>query len=517
MATKAKQSSTFLVPDTGPELVVGLVAPIGTDLSIVENVLREEFEKVGYESECLHVSKLMKDSKIELKLKESPLETRYKTYMDAGNKIRRKMRRNDALALLSIAAIKKRRGQITGKMTKPSPKTVYIFNQLKRPEEVEKLRDVYGKLFIQVSAYCSSASRLNSLTHKISESHHGDKRSEHYKSYAQNLIVRDDDEEQNEYGQRVKNTFPLADVIISAENENSTRETCRRFIRAFFGDSFITPRKEEYGAYTAKCASLRSSDLSRQVGAAAVTKQGEIIALGCNEVPKGGGGTYWEEDETDSRDFVHGFDPAHKMKRHLLEDIFRILNEGKWLRDDVASKGMTEMVRLALDKRSNPHIEDANIMNSLEYGRIIHAEMSVIADCARRGISLRESILYTTTYPCHNCARHIVASGISEVVFLEPYSKSLAGELHNDSIHFDDGRPGTRNQVVFRQFIGIAPERYWEIFKRGKRKDESGIAKKWQPAKATPIVKQFVASYIPIESAVVKTTEEILKPLQTET
>lgn len=49
----------------------------------------------------------------------------------------------------------------------------------------------------------------------------------------------------------------------------------------------------------------------------------------------------------------------------------------------------------------------------------------------------REATLYSTTYPCHGCAKHIVAAGISEVVYYEPYPKSRALALHDDSIQED--------------------------------------------------------------------------------
>lgn len=65
----------------------------------------------------------------------------------------------------------------------------------------------------------------------------------------------------------------------------------------------------------------------------------------------------------------------------------------------------------------------------------MHAEMFAITDAARRGLSVRDATLYCTTFPCHMCARHIIASGIRKVVYIEPYPKSMAkGALQ--------GRPG---------------------------------------------------------------------------
>jgi deoxycytidylate deaminase len=61
----------------------------------------------------------------------------------------------------------------------------------------------------------------------------------------------------------------------------------------------------------------------------------------------------------------------------------------------------------------------------IEFSRSIHAEMDAILGVAREGKhSLVGSTLYTNTYPCHNCARHIVAAGITNVVYIQPYKKA---------------------------------------------------------------------------------------------
>jgi cytidine deaminase len=79
-----------------------------------------------------------------------------------------------------------------------------------------------------------------------------------------------------------------------------------RFVQAFFGRTDISPSKNEYGMYAAKSAALRSADLSRQVGAAVFTDDGELITQGCNEVPKAFGGTYWDLEDPDFRDVKLG-------------------------------------------------------------------------------------------------------------------------------------------------------------------------------------------------------------------
>ena len=51
----------------------------------------------------------------------------------------------------------------------------------------------------------------------------------------------------------------------------------------------------------------------------------------------------------------------------------------------------------------------------------IHAEQNAIAYAARNGINIEGAKMYVTYSPCINCAKMIVASGISEVIYLEEY------------------------------------------------------------------------------------------------
>lgn len=51
-----------------------------------------------------------------------------------------------------------------------------------------------------------------------------------------------------------------------------------------------------------------------------------------------------------------------------------------------------------------------------------HAEMDAISQATKRGIKLDRSVMYTTTFPCINCAKVIVGSGIKEVIFREDYA-----------------------------------------------------------------------------------------------
>src|SRR5262249_35301267 len=153
----------------------------------------------------------------------------------------------------------------------------FIIRSLKHPKEVDTLRRVYGREFYLVSAYSRKKIRIDRLTQDIAESHH-DSDIESYRSAAEGLHHRDEQEIRNSFGQNVRNTFPLADVFVSVDNRQTGEQAVRDFIELVFGNQFITPNRDELGMFFARAAALRSADLSRQVGAAITTDECEIVA-----------------------------------------------------------------------------------------------------------------------------------------------------------------------------------------------------------------------------------------------
>jgi deoxycytidylate deaminase len=137
--------------------------------------------------------------------------------------------------------------------------------------------------------------------------------------------------------------------------------------------------------------------------------------------------------------------------------------------------------------------ENSQLKSIIEYSRAVHAEMDAIVSLARDSkASAKGATLFSTTYPCHSCARHIVAAGIKKVVFIEPYEKSLAKQLHNDSI-----TSGSEQQkVVFVSFEGVAPRRFDAFFGGQKvRKDSDGFATKIIISDANHVDAQFLDPY----------------------
>ena len=84
----------FLGQVDGPELFIGLVGAIGTNLPLVVEALSEELRELSYDPHEIHLSHLIRPSpefRSLARLDGGPQETRIEKYMDAGDALRRNM------------------------------------------------------------------------------------------------------------------------------------------------------------------------------------------------------------------------------------------------------------------------------------------------------------------------------------------------------------------------------------------------------------------------------------------
>jgi len=308
------------------------------------------------------------------------------------------------------------------------------------------------------------------------------------------------------YGQHTRDVFEMSDAFIDIDS-NDVECQFERIFQLIFGSPHITPTKDEYAMHIAYSSSLRSSDLSRQVGAVILSSNGEIISTGANEVPKAGGGLYWPEDKEIHRDTEKGYDSNEKRKYELAEKIITKLKPE--LLEDSDNLDISEMKKI---------FADTGVFDITEYGRQVHAEMEALISCARIGISTRGCTLYSTTFPCHNCAKHIVSSGISRVVFVEPYPKSKALDLHDDSISFphdnkDDNESG---KVVFEPYVGVGHRIFVDVFSMklstGRQiiRKANGEKIKWKPSDSSPRLQLLPLSYIERERGIIGDISDLI-------
>lgn len=162
-------------------------------------------------------------------------------------------------------------------------------------------------------------------------------------------------------------------------------------------------------------ASVNSADLSRQVGAVITSKYLDIIATGSNDVQKSGGGKYWPDSTykpltedsfgtfEDKRDASIGFDANAAEISYLADEIASNLINSSL---DFGSVTKGELSSVLRNKTS--------LKDITEFGRVVHAELSAIMSASRNSLSVVGAHLFCTTFPCHNCAKHIIASGIKK-------------------------------------------------------------------------------------------------------
>ena len=112
---------------------------------------------------------------------------------------------------------------------------------------------------------------------------------------------------------------------------------------------------DEYFMGVARLSAMRSKDPITQVGACIVNDKKRIVGIGYNGFPKG-----------------------------VDDDSFPWSKDGEWL--------------------------------NTKYPYVVHAEPNAILNST---VSLDNSTLYVTLFPCNECAKLIVQSGIKEVVYLE--------------------------------------------------------------------------------------------------
>lgn len=69
-----------------------------------------------------------------------------------------------------------------------------------------------------------------------------------------------------------------------------------------------------------------------------------------------------------------------------------------------------------------PWTKNSNNYEEIKYSYVIHAEANAILNSTS---SIKDSTLYVTLFPCRECAKLIIQSGIKKIVYLD-YKEDLA-------------------------------------------------------------------------------------------
>lgn len=522
MATElgSATASNSLERQIRPEIVIGMVSPVGIDLEQTSSALRTALDnQVRYSSIEVRVSTLI-DEFSRPEDREGAADTeriRIRRLMNAGDRLRKTTDENAICAMLAIMAVREEREGVTGNASQPRSATATIIRTLKHPEEVALLREVYGPRVVIVGVSDDPGVRERWLREYLTRP--GDDREaiSRASGEASELIRRDESDEQRKHGQQVRDAFELCDVYLSTDRTDLKRGA-ERLIRLLFGDPVVTPNKDEMGVWHAFAAKFRSSAAGRQVGAVITDKDGEVLVTGCNDVPAPGGGQHWDGDSGhDLRDHAMGYDANDRHKFILATELMQALKSEQWLSDRLLLESPEVLASQALfgrGKAAGP-LKGRRVASLLEFGRIMHAEMAALMTAARRGTPVRDGTLYTTTYPCHECMRLILGSGIRRLVYVDPYPKSLVPELYGE--HLGETCSSEDPRVKVEPFIGVAPRLVARVFGQvGMRKRSAdGSFDPWA-GKHAPYVGEpdrFIDPVVLREAVIAKMLRDTYLPL----
>jgi len=466
------------------ELVLAVAGLAGAGPSHIAQKLQEELRRKGFTPIYLRLSDLLKSAaRIKgIPVDEGAAHVRTASLQRAGGVLRKSLG-GEVVAGLAIREISRARNGLVG-----TP--AFILDQLKHPDELELLRQVYKSSFHLLGVVCHDDIRFGRLKLKYKDA----------ETNAVNDIKSLDEADPEEEGQQVRRLLHLADFFVSNDQDASTgtadlvADALSRFTRLVTGRGVERPSRDDVGMYAAWGASLKSSCLSRQVGAAIIDPAGNIISTGTNEVPKAHGGIYGPESETVEEHDAEAGPPVPTGRCYHWEICFNDRKKGE-IYNEIISKLEPFLAKEASRDAARAALKATRVGSLIEFSRAVHAEMDAIVSLARRGSSSsQDATLFCRTYPCHSCARHIVAAGIREVVYIEPYKKSLAAELHADSIVETTVPAGeSAKKVHFRLFTGVAPRRFAALF------EEKRDLKEGAEENDTPHHRNFIHSVSHLE------------------
>lgn len=474
----------LVVQQAANEIVFAVVGHVGSGTSEIANALKALLESGSLEGGPYETTLLKARDEIEAwatdNARELPTTDRQDlattaAFQNLGDDMRLTTGDNAAVARALVKRVRKVRADklgvpvVDGQAVVPDGvKRAYILDSIRHPAEVHLLRHVYQDAFVLIGVVCDERKRQDRIVEKYRNAGKADAEA----------FMKRDARATEKHGQRVSDAFHLSDLFLDnsatrtlddgAPNPDwDINEYLSRLLKIITHSDVVRPTISETAMHYAFSASLRSACMSRQVGAALVDGEGNVVATGTNEVPKAGGGVYGEGfvaeavSPTDHRCVYRTqgvtvpFCSSTREQTALVERLIEEIPELNAV-DPMRKRVLVQKIR------------ESGLGDILEFSRAVHAEMDAIVSAGRSGAGTVGTRLFVTTFPCHYCARHIVTAGVDEVQYIEPYPKSRATDLHADAIQTNPTgwRPPSEGggKVLFRPFVGVAPRMYRRAF-----------------------------------------------------
>jgi deoxycytidylate deaminase/dephospho-CoA kinase len=311
--------------------------------------------------------------------------------------------------------------------------------------EIKYLRDVYGYRFTLIAVLASFDARWDRIGNTYTD-----------QGLGRTDFIEDDKRDKNEetdYGQQVELCVDKADILIDNSTSVSTTEFKKKlldFVDLATGKKHRGASQSEILMNMAFSSSHSSKCIKRHVGAVIADLKGQIVSAGYNENPLGTNPCV-EEREYDFQCF----------RDIIRNEHFKSLSE-KGARCPVCGEkivfepGPPWRCKACASKGEKTNLESFFFPDrALNWCTAVHAEVWSILTAGERA---RGGVLYTTTFPCAQCAEKIIQAGIEKIIFTESYPDPYgAARLKLGNIELEQFE-GVRSSSFDRIFSKIKPD-----------------------------------------------------------
>ena len=393
------------------KILLGLTGSFGSGCSTLRKILVEYYEFDSF--------KLSYEVRVEARRKGLDENDR-DILQSIGNELRREHDNN----YLTTKAIER--------ATTEANKDRIVFHGIRNVGEINEFRK-YPNFYL-VAVDCSQDNRWE----RLKDFYDNDKR----------LFVKNDERDKNEglpYGQQVLRCVEEADILFvnneNFETEIKIKDTLKKrfwtHLGLITGEELRNPSIKETMMTAASTLALQSHCIKRRVGSVLCDGDGYIVSAAYNEVPT-------------------------KQKKCIEE--YRMC-----YRDHIRNKFNKEFVgNLDYCPKCSipPNINNSYLCSGCKYDlsellpaykaldkcRSLHAEETTVLKATH--YQIKDSVLYSTTFPCMQCAKRILQLKIDRVVYIDPYPEE------ESIIMLEKGG------VKTVKFEGIKAQAYYKLFYR---------------------------------------------------
>jgi deoxycytidylate deaminase len=317
-----------------------------------------------------------------------------------------------------------------------------VIDGIRNVGEINYLRDSYGYRFTLVAVLASFDARWARIGSTYTD-----------RGLDLSDFIADDQRDKNEetdYGQQVELCVDKADILVDNAIV-STAEFQKKlldFVDLAAGKKLRSASLAEILMNIAFSSSHSSKCIKRHVGAVVADSKGQVVSAGYNENPLGTNPCVEEPEYHNQcfRDIIrnqHFESLSKKGARCPMCGEVIVFEQGPpWRCTACAKNG----IKTNLEGFFFPD-------RAMSWCTAVHAEVWAILAAGERA---RNGVLYTTTFPCAQCAEKIVQSGILKVVFTESYPDPYGASRLR------------LGKVELEQFEGVRSSSFERIFSKTK-------------------------------------------------